>query len=103
MTSIKIKTIDYDNQTEIRLLINHPMENGRNRDVVTGELIPAHYIEKLLLKLNGKLLINVNMNGGMAKNPYFTFKTNILHSGDVIHVYWQDNLQSTDEAAYVIN
>ncbi|MDZ4154272.1 thiosulfate oxidation carrier complex protein SoxZ, partial [Methylicorpusculum sp.] len=41
MSSIKIRSKRKDGKTEIRTLIAHPMEHGRNRDPVTKELIPA--------------------------------------------------------------
>ncbi len=89
--------------TEIRLLITHPMENGRNRDPVSGELVPAHFIEELTIKLNDAIAIRVDMAGSIAKNPYFTFRVKTVANGDKISVIWTDNRQQTDSADYLVS
>jgi len=101
MSSIKIRTQRMENDTEIRLLITHPMENGRNRDA-NGELIPAHFIEELSLNLNGRTVISVNMAGSIAKNPYFSFRLKNLANGDRISAFWTDNKQLSDSAEYIV-
>ena len=87
---------------EIRLLITHPMENGRNRNPVTGELIPAHYIEQLHVRLNDALIISVNMAGSISKNPFFSFRLKEPTSGIRISVEWTDNQQGKDSAEHII-
>lgn len=102
MSSIKIRSQHLENHTEIRLLITHPMENGRNRDTVHGELIPAHFIEELTIKLNDTIAINVDMAGSMAKNPFFTFRFKTLTSGDKITASWIDNRQLSDSTEHFV-
>ena len=101
MSSIKIRTRQIAEDTEIRLLITHPMENGRNRDV-NGVLIPAHFITELSLRLNQKPVINVNMAGSVAKNPFFSFHLKNLAAGDIISAHWTDNKQFSDSAELTI-
>lgn len=103
MSSIKIKSRRFENYTEIRLLITHPMENGRNRDPVSGELIPAHFIEELSIKLNEATLIKVDMAGSIAKNPFFTFRLKTAVSGDRINARWTDNRQLSDSADHIVD
>ena len=102
MSSIKIRSQQIADMTEIRLLISHPMENGRNRDTTTGELIPAHFIEQLTIRLNGSTVICVNMAGSMSKNPFFTFHLKGVAQGDKIRAEWTDNLQISDSAELVV-
>lgn len=102
MSTIKIRTQTTERVTEVRLLITHPMENGRNRDAVTAELIPAHYIEQLVLKVNNRLVINTRMTGSLSKNPFLTFRLRDLSAGDVLTVEWRDNLQESDLAEYKV-
>lgn len=103
MSSMKIRSQRMENYTEIRLLITHPMENGRNRDPVSGELIPAHFIEELAIKLNDAIVINVQMAGSIAKNPFFTFRLKNVRNSDKISAIWTDNRQQTDSADHIVN
>lgn len=102
MSSIKIRSQSVGDETEIRLLINHPMENGRNRHANSGELIEAHYITELNILVNNAIAIQVAMTGSMAKNPFFTFRLKSISSGDKISVNWIDNRQLTDSAELTI-
>lgn len=99
--SIKIRSQRHDGYTEVKLLITHPMENGRNRDA-TGQLIPAHFIEQLLVKLNDQLILSINMAGSISKNPFFTFRL-IAKSGDRLSAEWTDNRQGKDSAQHLLD
>lgn len=101
MSSIRIRSEKRDQLTEIRLLITHPMENGRNRNS-SGELIPAHFIEELSVKLNDLSVLNLNMAGSVAKNPFFSFRLKNLQTGDRITVSWLDNRQLSNSAEHII-
>ncbi|MGD0959781.1 MAG: thiosulfate oxidation carrier complex protein SoxZ [Methylomonas sp.] len=102
MSSIKIRTEKLDVYTELRILITHPMENGRNRDPLSGDLIPAHFITELNILVNGQLVISADMGGSISKNPYFTLQLKDLKSGDRISVDWVDNLRLSDREDYLI-
>ena len=102
MSGIKIRTQQLANSTEIRLLITHPMENGRNRDAVSGALIPAHFIQELNVYLNDAHLMQINMAGSIAKNPYFSFRLKNPQPGARLKVTWLDNQQLTDSAEHII-
>jgi len=52
-SSIRIRSKRRQQKAQIRILIAHPMENGRNRDPDTDEFIPAHFIQELDISLNG--------------------------------------------------
>jgi len=99
--SIKIRSQRRDGYIEVKLLITHPMENGRNRDA-NGELIPAHFIERLVVKLNDQLILTTNMAGSISKNPFFTFRL-IANSGDRLSAEWADNRQNQDHAEHVLD
>jgi sulfur-oxidizing protein SoxZ len=103
MSSIKIRSQRLAYYTEIKLLITHPMENGRNRDPVSGELIPAHFIEELTIKHNDAVVIKVDMAGSIAKNPFFTFRLKAVVNGDKLTASWIDNRQQTDSLDYIVD
>lgn len=96
MSTIKIRTKRLDGKTQIRTLISHPMEHGRNIDEKTGQTIPAHYIQELIVEHNGKTIVSSNLGGGISKNPYFAFMLKGGEVGDMIKISWKDNLGNTD-------
>ncbi len=95
MSSIKIRTKRFDDITQIRTLIAHAMETGRNKDE-QGKLIPAHFIQELIVKHNDKVVASSVMGAGISKNPYFSFKFKGGKAGDIINISWQDNLGQSD-------
>jgi sulfur-oxidizing protein SoxZ len=102
MSSIKIRTKIQDGKTQIRMLISHPMEHGRNKDPKTNQLIPAHFIQELIVKHNEKVIVNSNMGAGISKDPYFAFMLRNGQIGDKIIVSWRDNLGNTDIEEHIL-
>jgi sulfur-oxidizing protein SoxZ len=101
MFSIKIRTKRLDGNTQIRTLITHPMENGRNKDNY-GKLIPKHHIQELWVELNEIKIISCNMAGSISKNPYFDFLLKGGEAGDEITVFWEDNLGNMDSEVQIL-
>ncbi len=95
MSSIKIRIKHFDDITQIRTLIAHPMETGRNKDE-QGKLVPAHFIQELTVKHNDNIIVSSIMGAGISKNPYFSFKFKGGKAGDIINISWQDNLGQRD-------
>jgi sulfur-oxidizing protein SoxZ len=103
MSSIKIRSKRLDGNTQIRCLISHPMEHGRNKDPATNKLIPAHYIQVLTVKHNGKVIATCNMGAGISKDPYFAFLLKGGEVGDEIVIDWMDNLGKQDSEKHTIS
>lgn len=101
-TNTKIRTHREKFYTEVKILISHPMENGRNRDPVTGLLIPAHFIQELIIEKNGKTIVTTELGGSMSKNPFFTFRLKNANNGDRLRVHWIDNLGVSDSVEHII-
>ena len=101
--TIKIRTGQNAGYTELKILLSHPMENGRNRDPLNGELIAAHFIQELRISLNGESIISADMGGSVAKNPFYSFRLKNAVPGDKIGVSWRDNLGQSDLAEHVID
>jgi sulfur-oxidizing protein SoxZ len=83
-----------DNVTEVKMIINHPMETGRKKDDF-GVLIPAHFVQLATVTLNGKTLLDMQWGTGIAKNPYLTFHVKGAKIGDKLIANWADNLGQT--------
>lgn len=94
--SIKLRTQAIDGLIELKILLTHPMENGRNRNPINGELIPAHFIEQLMVELNGQPIMPMQLGPSISANPYFSVRLKRVAVGDVIRVSWRDNLGASD-------
>ena len=87
--------------TEVKMVINHPMETGRKKDDF-GQLIPAHFIQQLLVTLNAKPVFEAQFGTGIAKNPYLTFRITGAKVGDKLETNWVDNLGETGQGEVVV-
>jgi sulfur-oxidizing protein SoxZ len=101
-SSIRIRSKRRKQKAQIRILIAHPMENGRNRDPDTGHYIPAHFIQQLSIHLNGTPVIEADLGGSISKDPYFSFVLNTVKAGDKVTVSWLDNSGIRDSRDHVI-
>ncbi|MEW6131867.1 MAG: thiosulfate oxidation carrier complex protein SoxZ [Pseudomonadota bacterium] len=88
---MKIRATMQGDVADVKVLMNHPMETGLRKDAKTGQLVPAHYISTVTAKLNGTVVLEGNMAGGVSKNPYLGFKVKGAKSGDTIEISWEDN------------
>lgn len=76
--------------TDIRILMQHPMETGQRRDD-KGQSLPLHFIQTFSVSHNGKPMIDGQLNTSISKNPLFAFKARGINAGDKLTVNWQDN------------
>ena len=58
---MKIKARMQGDTAEIRVLVNHPMENGQRKDAA-GNLIPAHFIRRLTISLGERVVVCADFN-----------------------------------------
>ena len=94
--TIKIRAKVKDGITTVKSLITHPMETGLRKNKKTGELIPAHFIQEVIVKHNGKEVINCEWGGSISKNPYLAFKFKGGKKDDIIELSWKDNKGQSD-------
>jgi sulfur-oxidizing protein SoxZ len=87
---IKIRAQIQGEITDIRVLLQHPMETGQRKDE-KGQSLAMHFIQHFSLSLNGKVLIDGQLNTSISKNPLFAFKARGIKSGDKLTVSWRDN------------
>ncbi|MES2499041.1 MAG: thiosulfate oxidation carrier complex protein SoxZ [Pseudomonadota bacterium] len=101
MANIKMRAKLVGDITEIKLIINHPMETGRRKDDI-GELIPAHFIQLVTAKLNDKTVLEMQWGTGISKNPYLTFYLNSAKLNDKVSINWVDNLGKTGDGEILV-
>ena len=75
---------------EIRLLLQHPMENGFRRDTL-GRSVQRNIIHRLVARYDGREILRAELGTGIAANPYFAFFTRATASGEVV-IEWEDDL-----------
>ena len=86
--------------TDIRVLMTHPMETGQRKDP-DGKLVPMHFIQNVVVKVNGKIVMDGQVSQAVSRNPVFSFRVKGGQKGDKIEVSWLDNkgeTNSTDTA-----
>jgi sulfur-oxidizing protein SoxZ len=103
MSTIKIRTKRMEGKMQIRMLIAHPMEHGRNRDPKNNALIPAHFIQEITVEYNKTLIISGAIGANISKDPYFAFMLKAGNIGDKITISWVDNLGNKDTQDHIVN
>jgi sulfur-oxidizing protein SoxZ len=83
--------------TEVRVLMTHPMETGQRKDP-DGKLVPVHFIQSLTVKVNGKTVIDGQISQAISRNPVFSFRLRGGAKGDRIEVSWVDNQGESNKA-----
>ena len=76
--------------TDVRVLMSHPMETGQRRDT-EGKIVPQHFIQSMLVKVNGKTVVDGQISQAVSRNPVFSFRVKGGAAGDKIEVSWLDN------------
>jgi sulfur-oxidizing protein SoxZ len=94
--SIRIRANISGGVTEVKALINHPMETGLRKDKKTGEKIPALFIKEVNCEHKGKSVMLAQWGVAVSKNPYLSFKFQGAAAGDTVKVSWVDNSGDSD-------
>lgn len=74
---------------EVRLLVQHPMENGFRRDM-NGQTIPAHIVTRVVATYGGGEVFRAELGTGIAANPYLAFFVRARESGELA-IEWVDD------------
>jgi sulfur-oxidizing protein SoxZ len=92
---MKIRATMQGDVADVKVLMNHPMETGLRKDAKTGQLVPAHFISTVKATVNGSVVLDGALCGGVSKNPYLGFKVKGAKAGDKVEVSWADNKGDT--------
>ena len=93
----KIRTKSANDETEILVRVDHPMEDGQRVDPKTKARIAPHFIQKMTFALNGKEFAVADLGPTVSKDPLVKIKVRGAKTGDRIKVAWSDNKGITDE------
>ena len=75
----------------VKMLLTHPMETGLRKDKKSGKVIPAHYIETLMVEHNGKMVLDGLLGPAVSKNPFIQCKFKGAKAGDSLKISWTDS------------
>jgi sulfur-oxidizing protein SoxZ len=98
----KIKTRAKGKETEILVLVNHPMETGQRVDKKTKKKIPAHHIQKMTFTVGGKQVADASLGPAVSKNPLVGIRVKDAKKGTKVSVSWTDNKGERGEATGTI-
>lgn len=98
MSTIKVRARQADGITQVRILITHPMHNGRLRDPETGTIPAPLYIERLRIEHGTRLVADCRLSTSVSRDPYLAFRFRGGAPGDRIRVSWTDNHGHTDQS-----
>ena len=99
---MKLRALLKGNVADIRVLIAHPMETGQRKDS-SGRLVPPHFIQNVVVTLNGNVVYEAQWSQAISRNPVFVVRVKGAKVGDKVLVSWTDNRNDkrTDEAVVV--
>ena len=97
--SIRLRASAKGDVVTVKALITHPMETGIRKDKKTGQVIPAHFIQTVTAKHNGKDVLVAEWGPAVSKNPYLSFQFGGAKDGDTVDLSWTDNKGESDSAS----
>ena len=97
--TIRLRASNKGGAATVKALITHPMETGLRKDKKTGKKVPAHFIQTVSGKHNGKEVIVAEWSGAISKNPYLSFQFSGANKGDTVELTWSDNMGKSDTAS----
>jgi sulfur-oxidizing protein SoxZ len=97
---MRIRATMKDGQTDVRVLMAHPMETGFRKDSA-GKTVPAHFINDVKAVSGGRTVLAAKWGQAISQNPYLQFRFKGAKAGDKVAITWIDNMGDTrtDEAA----
>ncbi|HEX7952832.1 MAG TPA: thiosulfate oxidation carrier complex protein SoxZ [Burkholderiales bacterium] len=89
--AMKIRAQLHGDVADVKVLMFHPMETGLRKDPITGELIPLHFIQRVVATHNGKTVMEAQWGRAVSKNPFVHFRIRGAKPGDKVTISWEDN------------
>lgn len=90
--TMKIRAQLQGDVADVKVLMFHPMETGLRKDPISGEIIPLHFIQRVIAALNGKTVMDAQWSRAVSKNPFVNFRIRGARAGDKVSVSWEDNM-----------
>lgn len=98
---MKMRATASNGVTDIRVLMAHPMETGQRKDA-NGNLVPMHFIQNVVVRLNGRTVVDAQISQAVSRNPVFSFHVKGGAKGDKVEVSWLDNKGESNSTEAVV-
>ena len=100
---MKLRTRPQDGAVEVLMLVTHPMETGQRVDKKTNQKIPAHFIQRITLEHNDKVVLVADTGVGISEDPLLGFRLKNAKKGDKVKLSWSDNKGESGSAETVVD
>ena len=81
---MRIRVTLREGVVNVRVLMSHPMTTAQMKEGL-------HHIRNVVVKQNGKTVIEAEISQAVSRNPVFSFRLKGGAKGDKIEVSWLDN------------
>jgi sulfur-oxidizing protein SoxZ len=101
---MKIRAVMQGEVTDVRVLMQHPMETGLRKDA-KGEIVPLHFIQNVVVTHNGRTVLDAQWSQAISRNPFLGLRLRNAKAGDRIGVTWIDNKgeKGSEEATVAVS
>ena len=79
------------------------METGQRVDKKTNQKIPAHFIQRITLEHNDKVVLVADTGVGISEDPLLGFRLKNAKKGDKVKLSWSDNKGESGSAETVVD
>ena len=90
MIKIKPKKPKVGSIAKVSLMVMHPMLTGMTKDKKTNKIQPAHFINDIEFKWNGKVFTKITGWETISANPFYEVKFKVPEKGK-LSVTFKDN------------
>lgn len=87
-------------QREVQLMVRHPNYSGMQLNQETGYYIPAHYVEKVTVDVDGEQLMQVDGAISLSEDPIIRFKFLAQSDQPTIRLTVKDTKKQTFEQSW---
>lgn len=81
---------------EIRTLMEHPMETGLRSE--GGRVMARDMLTRMLVRLNGDIILQAEFRNGTSANPYHVFFIKIVETSE-LEISWMDEAGRSAKAS----
>ncbi len=81
---------------EVRCLMTHPMETGFRQE--GGQAVPRNLLDRLLVRVEGAVVLDATLRNGTAANPYHVFFLRLDRTAEIEFI-WSDEAGRSVRAA----
>lgn len=88
--AMRIRAVEKDGTVDVRVQIRHDMESGSRRNEA-GEIVPAWYITRFAVEVDGREVFAAQLGPGVSRNPLLHFRLREGRKGQALVARWEDS------------